>query len=326
VNIVTELTTYPFKSAQGISADSFGVSESGFPLDRHYALLNGEGRKVTQRQVPGLAKIATRLEYDEAIGDYRLLADLPEVADSLTLDQLEPVDTLTAKFGDKSKMREFKVDILDYYGGDNPTRLFRHFIQVHNPEYRGIHDTYLARIRPDSPQTSPSFGSATAMSDKAPLLMTFQNSLDAFNEETGLDIPMNRFRPNIVADSIRGPREDMEMGPFSEFSVSHFRIGAMMFRNAGPCARCPVPSIDQDTGAKTQDAVTRKLSGLASEDYRYNLGNVVGVDRRNKSQGGYFGVNLVPVPELSMAGKQKVSVGNMVMVAGDLPSLSEEYL
>jgi uncharacterized protein YcbX len=52
---------------------------------------------------------------------------------------------------------------------------------------------------------------------------------------------MNRFRPNIV---VKGA------GRFAEDSWARFRIGAVEFDVAGPCARCATTTIDQETGAR----------------------------------------------------------------------------
>jgi hypothetical protein len=50
---------------------------------------------------------------------------------------------------------------------------------------------------------------------------------------------MNRFRPNLVVGGIEA---------FEEDHMEAFSIGAIRLKPVKPCARCPIPSIDQATG------------------------------------------------------------------------------
>jgi uncharacterized protein YcbX len=52
---------------------------------------------------------------------------------------------------------------------------------------------------------------------------------------------MNRFRPNLVLAGCE---------PYAEDSWRRFRIGAVVFRAAGPCSRCIITTTDQATGAR----------------------------------------------------------------------------
>lgn len=49
---------------------------------------------------------------------------------------------------------------------------------------------------------------------------------------------MDRFRPNLVVTG---------SAPFAEDTWSRFRIGTVVFRAGGPCARCVVTTTDQET-------------------------------------------------------------------------------
>ena len=55
---------------------------------------------------------------------------------------------------------------------------------------------------------------------------------------------MNRFRPNVVVDGI---------GAFEEDFVAAFRSDGMTLRPVKPCARCPIPAVDQMTGIPGPD-------------------------------------------------------------------------
>ena len=64
-------------------------------------------------------------------------------------------------------------------------------------------------------------------------------------------VPMNRFRPNLV---VKGSE------PFAEDTWKRVRIGRTVFHVVKPCARCPIPTIDQETGIRHSSEPTRTLS------------------------------------------------------------------
>jgi uncharacterized protein YcbX len=95
-------------------------------------------------------------------------------------------------------------------------------------------------IRP----VDPDYGRDTdtvAFSDGFPFLIISENSLVLLNRDMQLNLPMTRFRPNLVISGCPGYAED---------SWREISIGAIAFRLPKPCSRCSVPNIDPDT-AKT---------------------------------------------------------------------------
>jgi len=77
--------------------------------------------------------------------------------------------------------------------------------------------------------------------DGFPFLIIGQSSLDELNSKLEAPLPMNRFRPNFVFDGGK---------PFEEDLWKDFRIGSNGFTGVKLCARCAVPTINQDTGEK----------------------------------------------------------------------------
>jgi len=69
-------------------------------------------------------------------------------------------------------------------------------------------------------------------------LVTSQESLDELNRlnEDAPDVPMNRYRPNIVVDSFGSP--------FSEYKVKGFDIVRASFTVAGASSRCAGTNVD----------------------------------------------------------------------------------
>jgi hypothetical protein len=88
-------------------------------------------------------------------------------------------------------------------------------------------------------------GDRVSFADAYPLLVTTEASLRELNrrisEALGDPVPMNRFRPNLVLSGSEA---------FAEDTWKRIRIGNVVFRSAGPCARCIMTTTDQTTGQR----------------------------------------------------------------------------
>jgi uncharacterized protein len=134
------------------------------------------------------------------------------------------------------------VDALDT--GDAAAQWFTHFLGT---------PARLARFAPsylrvvDEKWTAP-LTTHTRFADGFPLLVMSQASLDDLNARLAAKgspgIPANRFRPNLVIGGLDAYEEDF---------VGDMQIGDAQLRLVKLCARCPVPTIDQATGAPHPD-------------------------------------------------------------------------
>jgi uncharacterized protein YcbX len=90
--------------------------------------------------------------------------------------------------------------------------------------------------------------SQTRFADGYPLLLIGQSSLDDLNlrlRAAGRPaLPMDRFRPNLVVADLEAFEEDY---------TASLSTGAAEIRPVKPCARCPIPAIDQATGIPGPD-------------------------------------------------------------------------
>ena len=77
----------------------------------------------------------------------------------------------------------------------------------------------------------------TSFTDGYPILLLGQASLDDLNSRLEEKLPINRFRPNIVFSGGK---------PYEEDEMEHFIINGMHFFGVKLCARCPIPTIDQE--------------------------------------------------------------------------------
>ena len=66
----------------------------------------------------------------------------------------------------------------------------------------------------------------------------------------GTEIPMNRFRPNIVLEGLKPNEEDTQ---------AEIQIGELKLYGVKPCARCVMTTIDQKTAEKGSEPLNHKL-------------------------------------------------------------------
>ena len=98
----------------------------------------------------------------------------------------------------------------------------------------------------DVRSTDPDYaeGHRVSFADGYPALLVSQGSVDELGRRAGREIPVERFRPNIVVSGGRPHEEDF---------WKEFTIGALPFRGVKLCARCKVTTTDQETGVRDPD-------------------------------------------------------------------------
>jgi uncharacterized protein YcbX len=232
---LTELVLYPIKSCAGLSVPEAllaldGLSAQGVH-DREWMLVTPDGLFLTQREVPRMAVVTPRIEAEmlvaEAPGMSPLHLPLAHDAAAKTVDVLIWEDRVPAADCGDAAASWFTTAI------GAPCRLVRF-----RPEFH----------RPTSTKWTGGVPAATRFSDGYPILLIGQVSLDDINTrltQAGRDkLPMNRFRPNVVVDGIEAFEEDF---------VAAFHDDAIALRPVKPCARCPIPAVDQATGIPGPD-------------------------------------------------------------------------
>jgi hypothetical protein len=115
---------------------------------------------------------------------------------------------------------------------------------------RFIHSKY-------APENTP-----VSFTDAFPLLLISEKSLEDLNARLAVPVPMNRFRPNLVIDGAAA---------FEEDTWRSLQIGSVSFRVAKSCARCTVPTVNQDTGEQGKEPM-RTLSTYRTQDSKVYFG------------------------------------------------------
>jgi uncharacterized protein len=230
---ITELTLYPIKSCAGITLSEATLTEAGLMSEqiynREWMVVDAEGNFLTQREHPRMATIVPRLRMEmlelRAPGMLRLdiPLDLPHPDDARTMTVRVWNDTLQAYDCDELTAAWFSAVL------GVPCRLVRF-----HPDARRI----------ASLDWTGGIESPALFTDGFPLLLIGQASLDDLNRKLEAQgrpaLPMNRFRPSLVIGGIDA---------FDEDFAAEIRIGATRIKPVKPCPRCPIPSVDQASGA-----------------------------------------------------------------------------
>lgn len=225
---VASLCVYPVKSCAGIALDEALLVETGLEFDRAWMVVDAAGRFVTQRELPRMALIRPVLR----TGDMVLRAP-GMLALHVALDRVEkPVRaTVWHDEVDAFDMGDLCAQWFSDFLG-RPLRLVRF-----DPAFKRLSDRRWAG----------DVDAENAFADGYPILVTSIAALEELNRRLraqGLDaVTMARFRPNLVLDGLDAHGEDALDD--IEFETPQ---GQVRLRLVKPCARCPIPDVDPDTG------------------------------------------------------------------------------
>jgi uncharacterized protein len=219
---VEAIRIYPVKALRGYALPASEIATWGLDHDRRWMVVQPDGRFLTQRELPVMARIAT-----EATAHALTLS--ADAGGRLHV----PVPTVAAERRQVQVWRD-QVPALDA-GPEAASWLSARLglpcglVYLDDPGARPVDPTY---GMPDD---------RAAFSDGFPVLLANTASLAALNAALPNPIDMGRFRPNVV---ITGA------APWAEDRWRRIRIGEVVFRVAKPCARCVVTTVDQITGER----------------------------------------------------------------------------
>ena len=226
---VSELILYPIKSCAGMAVGEAMVTIAGLSAngvhDREWMLVTEEGQFLTQREHPRMALITPRANGHlldvTAPGAAPLVLELAAPDGPARQVQVWDDSVIAADCGDAAAT--WFSDVLG-----SPCRLVRF--------RRGV-------VRPTSAKWTGGVPAETRFADGYPLLLVGAASLADLNARLAAagraPLPMNRFRPNLVVDGIEAFEEDY---------LESIEAGGLALKPVKPCARCPMPSVDQSTG------------------------------------------------------------------------------
>lgn len=227
---ISELNVYPVKSLGGIRLEQATLGVRGLAFDRHWMVVDQVGRFVTQRQLPGMARISVRLESDSLVLEHAEAEPL-----TISLERRDQPGLTAYVWDDICQALDEGPQASEWLGrvlGDLRGSSLR-LVRFDDKHHRPVESRYLQGEE-----------AHTAFADGYPFLIATQGSLEALNhvlQQKGLmPLPMNRFRPNIVLEGSPGFAED----GWSELASldDKYRFGLRK-----PCQRCKITTIDQAT-------------------------------------------------------------------------------
>lgn len=229
---IENLYLYPIKSCGGISVPRFDLTQKGPRFDRTFALCDTDGKFLSQRVFPQMAKIKTSL-----IGSTTLEVEMDgHGPHSISLDDAETVEhpCFTEKMITIHKDQCPVIDLGDAHA--------LWFSAALGHDCRLVRQVFhLPRLRESS-----AVGGLieVSLADGYPLLVVSEASVQDLNRRLRDDcaepVTHHRFRPNIVLGGADQPYAEDFMGTVG--------VGDATFTAVKQCARCQIINTDQESG------------------------------------------------------------------------------
>lgn len=231
------LYIHPVKSCRGIAVQRVQVVGTGLAHDREWMVVNPAGRFLTQREQPRLAQVQT------ALTDQGLQVSVPGHGSvALPLDHEGP----------RRDVEVWRSRVCAWDAGDEVAALFSDWLAT--PARLVRFDP--AQRRLSNRDWTGGLAAPNLFTDGYPLLVLSEASRLDLSMRVGTDLPVERFRPNLLLGDVPAYVED---------AVATVQVGGVALRLGKPCTRCVITTLDPYTGAAGGDEPLRTLRG-----YRYD--------------------------------------------------------
>ncbi len=208
---ISGLFVYPVKSLRGTALERSPVDPRGLRWDRHWMVVDENGRFYSQREVSRMARVSTELTHDSLV---------------LSSDGYGRIEVPFASGGGtiEGKVWSWRgpVDLVDRWLTDvleTPSRLVSMRLDVRRAAWEG----------------------EVAFPDGAPVLVLGEASYRDLDARLQTSVPIDRFRANVIVRDSAPYEEDLWQG---------VGVGTAELAFAGRCARCVMTTIDQRTRAR----------------------------------------------------------------------------
>jgi len=254
---IDRLFLYPIKGCRGIEVERATVAATGLEIDgigdREWVVVDDSGEFLSQRELPRMALIETRLT--------------PSALRLKAPGMLE-LEVPFASEGDVVQIRVWNDTVAAVTQGEIADAWLSRFLG---------RSCRLMRFDPEARRLSSAryTGAAEApykFADAFSLLIASSASLADLNarlaRKGAAPVGIERFRPNIVLSGLEAFEEDY---------IGRATIGAIELRVVKPCVRCTVPNVDPGSGEPSTEP------GDTLATYRAN----------DRAGGITFGVNAI---------------------------------
>jgi len=223
--VLSELYIYPVKSLAGIKVSKWQVNEKGLLHDRKWMLIDRNNQFLSQRHIPKMALIKTQLTENSLI-----LSTATSGSIYLPLFPKNGEEIITTIWNDQCPAKTVSSEVDTWLSDflDTQCKLVYQADEVVRP----VDQNYATST------------DKVYFSDGFPFLIISDASLKSLNKEMKIQIPMLRFRPNLVISNCERYAEDS----WREISINNIH-----FRLPKPCSRCTVPTINLETAQTTKE-------------------------------------------------------------------------
>ncbi len=224
------LFVHPVKSCAGIELRESLLVETGLDLDRAWMVVDARGAMLTQREVPQLALVRTRLRHSDLV-----LRAPGMLALHLSLDAVE-TPTRARVWDDEVSAFEMGA-VANQWFSDYLRRPGSRLLRF-DPEQRRLAD----------PKWTGAIEAESAFADGFPLLVVSSASLAGLNRRLVAagqsEVTMQRFRPNLVLEGLT-EAHDEDFIDTLEIESDGVPVQLKLVK---PCTRCSIPDVDPASG------------------------------------------------------------------------------
>lgn len=222
---LSQIITYPLKSAAGNYAETGDVTSRGLKNDRHWVLLDSENQAITARAFPKLLQIQPEVKKSGLSITHNISGE--------KIHFETPIDQSSL-----SQLNIFSEQATGLAIGNTANEWFSNYLGV------------ACRLAFMSPESHRDFalsrggkeGDVVSYADEAPFLLLSEASVADLNSRLDSPVTLKHFRPNLV---IKG------CDAYAEDQWKMIRIGECEFEVAQLCKRCVFTTINPETQEKS---------------------------------------------------------------------------
>ncbi|MDF1695094.1 MAG: MOSC domain-containing protein [Saprospiraceae bacterium] len=239
---VIALYVYPIKGMKGSSVDSVEVEQRGFEHDRRYMLIDERGTFISQRTHPILVNFKPVIKGDDLVVNYK------NETLKLSLAAKTYTTVQTTIFEHAVPATEVSTEANMWF-----SKILGQSVRLVKMEKNNVRIKKLIK-GPESVEVS--------FADGYPYLILGSESLNRLNEHLEKPLDYDRFRANIIVQTMEAHVED---------TWEDVSIGSSKLMVVKPCARCPVVTIDQESGLRSKEPL-RSLATYRKEENKVYFG------------------------------------------------------
>ena len=303
---VESLSIYPIKSCAAWAVPAgkaWEVRPEGLAWDREWCLVHqGTGAALSQKRYPLMALIRPSIDLDDGVLRVRVTGPLLATAPVSEISIPLSADPRLFSEGAMYKCTEAKVcgeaisaktyiskEVSDFFSqalgvpchlarfpavGRGASAASSRHSKAHLQKTKPARQMHVPGAFPETRQQNQervddAFSKPILLSNESPILTISRSSLNRLNEiikaEGGKAAQAEVFRANIVVAENPDCPPGAEQ-PYAEDEWRYLRIGQQYFELLGPCRRCQMVCIDQNTAERNQEpfvtlSKTRRVDG-----------------------------------------------------------------